>query len=93
MEHRLSIDFNLRRVWLAAVLGVIIGLGIAMSPRPMASQEKTMLQLTGVDQPQPARLEATSQAATDPLQYVLLGILAGIIVAMPVFVLSRRRYR
>jgi formate/nitrite transporter FocA (FNT family) len=93
MEHSLSIDSNLRRVWLAAVLGVIIGLGIAVSSRPMASQEKTMLQLTGVDQPQPARLEVTSQAANDPLQYVLLGILAGIIVAMPVFVLSRRRYR
>lgn len=71
---------------------MIIGLGMAVAPRPAGMQEKTMVQPTGVTPPEP-RLEATSQAAADPLQYVLLGILAGIIVAMPVFLMSRRRLR
>jgi len=77
----------MRRVWLAVVLGIIIG--IAVTPHPAGSQEKTMLQLTGAAQP--ARFETTSQQA-DPLQYLLIGLLAAIVLATPVFVLSRRRF-
>ena len=47
-----------------------------------------MLQLTGAGQP--ARLDTTSQQA-DPLQYLLIGLLVGIVLATPVFVLSRHR--
>lgn len=76
----------MRRVWVAAVLGIIIGLGIAFSPTSVGPEEKSMLQLTGVDQP--ARFAATSQPT---YQYLLLALAVGIIVAMPIFLFSRRR--
>lgn len=80
----------MRRVWLAAVLGVIIGLGIAFSPALVGPERKDMLQLTGVSQP--ARIEATSQS-TDELQYLLPAIIMGILVATPLFLVIRRRLR
>lgn len=78
----------MRRFWLAALLGIIIGLGIALSPTSIGPQEKAMLQLTGENQP--ARYAATSEPTN---QYLLLAILLGIVVATPVFLVVRRRLR
>jgi len=82
-------DMIMRRIWLAAVLGVIFGLGIAAFPTSIGSQEKAMLPLTALNQPQ--RFEAAGPL--EPIQYILLGLIAGVIVATPVFLLTKSRYK
>ena len=78
----------MRRLWLALVLGVILGLGITAVPGTIVSEQKTNLQ--------PATL--ATQRASGPsvspwfqFQSILLGLLAGIIVAFPVFLLAKSR--
>jgi hypothetical protein len=81
----------MRRLWLALVLGVILGLGITAVPGAIVSEQKANLQ-----NPQPATLAAqrTSGASFSPwfqFQSILWGLLAGIIVAFPVLLLAKRR--
>ena len=78
----------MRRLWLAIVLGVILGLGIAAVPGTIVSDQKTNLQ--------PATLAAqrTSGSNVSPwfeFQPILWGLLAGIVFAFPVFWLAKRR--
>lgn len=78
----------MRRLWLALVLGVILGLGITAVPGTIVSEQKANLQ--------PATLAAqrTSGASVSPwfqFQSILWGLLAGIILAFPVFLLAKSR--
>lgn len=90
MTQRKDQDMVMRRVWLAAVLGVVVGFGIAVFPTSIGSEEKAMLPLTAMNQPQGV------QAATPPsqqLMYLLVGLIVGVVVATPVFLLTKSRFR
>jgi hypothetical protein len=78
----------MKRLWLALVLGVILGLGITAVPGTIVSEQKANLQ--------PATLAAqhTAGASTPPwfqFLFILLGLIAGVVIALPVFFLAKRR--
>lgn len=80
----------MRRIWLAAVLGIIIGLGIAAFPGSIGSQEKSMVPLTALNQPQ--RFEAVA-SSSQQLQFIFLGLIVGLVVAAPIFLLAKSKYK
>lgn len=79
------------KVWLAAFLGVLLGLGMTYStsvPVTPAANMKLPAQTFEVNR-------QTSSAATQPAQsnsqLLLLSLLAGIIVATPAFLIAKKR--
>ena len=80
----------MRRIWLAAVLGVIIGIGTTAFPGSIGSQDKSMVPLTALNQPQ--RFEAVTKSSQH-LQFILLALIAGLVVAGPVFLLAKSKYK
>ncbi len=77
----------MKRLWLAVVLGGILGLGIAVVPGSIAPEQKTSVQPATLA----SQLAASSISPSLQFQSILWGLLAGVIVAFPVFVLVRRR--
>ncbi len=81
------------RLWLAAVLGVVLGLGVASAsysptastPNPNIGQQALKATLT---QSKPTELPTETQQAY-PL--TLISLLIGIALATPIFLLARRR--
>jgi formate/nitrite transporter FocA (FNT family) len=78
----------MKRLWLAVVLGGILGLGITVVPGSIAPEQKTNVQ--------PATLASQLAAGRSishsfQFQSILWGLVAGVIVAFPVFMLVRRR--
>jgi hypothetical protein len=80
----------MNRVWLAVLLGVLVGLGAGMMPAA---------QLMGPSRVQPQQemlLQGTKQTTTVPansagIYAVALSLLAGVVVAIPLFLVARRR--
>jgi formate/nitrite transporter FocA (FNT family) len=78
----------MKRLWLAVVLGGILGLGITVVPGSIAPEQKTNVQ--------PATLASQLAAGRSispsfQFQSILWGLVAGVLVAFPVFMLVRRR--
>lgn len=78
----------MRRFWLAVVLGVILGLGMTIVPSSIDSEKRA----------NPMQLAAGTQykfeAGPSPwmqLQFVLVGLLVGLVLAVPVFLLVKYR--
>jgi hypothetical protein len=78
----------MKKVWLAVVLGVILGLGMGVLPAPTSSPEGLRMPLTPVTQT--AGFAARSPLLSQ-LQLLLVGLAAGFVVAVPVFLIARRR--
>lgn len=78
----------MRRLLIAVVLGVVLGLGIAVVPSSISSKEQAgVLMTTPGSQPR----VAASPSPWPEFQLITLGLLAGLILALPVFLLARRR--
>lgn len=78
----------MRRLWLAVVLGVILGLGATAAPSSIGSEEKVNVPLVT------SGTQRTFETILSPwmqFQFVLLGLLAGLVVAVPVFLLIKHR--
>lgn len=78
----------MRKLWLAVVLGVILGLGASVIPNsagPVAEPSVLMSTLGA------QRTSEVSPSATSPLELLLSGLLIGLVIAIPVLVLARRR--
>jgi hypothetical protein len=87
----------MRRIWLAAILGIFLGLGVTLTSNggTIAAPQTKMKPLIAGTQ------ETTTQAtlATSPnpnptaptFELTLLGLLAGILVAAPFFLVARKR--
>ena len=81
-------DNMIRRIWVAVVLGVILGLGITVVPSSIDSvKTATPMQLASGPQ---YRVE-TSVSPWLQLQPILVGLFAGLVLAVPVFLLAKRR--
>jgi hypothetical protein len=81
----------LRRTWLAVLLGIALGMGLAVAPTSTGSQERTLMQQdTAV-----AKLEMQSGASYNwqDLPSVLLSLIAGVVAGAPFFLATRKRNR
>jgi hypothetical protein len=81
----------LRRTWLAVLLGIALGMGLAVAPTSTGSQERTLMQQdTAV-----AKLEMQSGASSNwqDLPSVLLSLIAGVVAGAPFFLATRKRNR
>jgi len=78
----------MRRLWLAVALGVILGLGVTVIPSSIGPAERTNpVMVTSGAQPRVgASIPPFLQA-----QLILLAVLAGLVLAVPVFLLAKRR--
>lgn len=79
----------MNKVWLAILLGLLIGLGAGtipvaqLAPPPRAqSQPETLMQ---------AGNRPAAAASSDQLQPIILALLAGLVVAAPLFLVARHR--
>jgi len=76
---------------LAVVLGVILGLGIVAIPKPTVTPEVT----EGLRVPLTPVVRQAGVAAPSPMlsqiELLLVGLAAGIVVAVPVFLIAKRR--
>jgi hypothetical protein len=78
----------LRRLWLAVVLGVLLGFGIAVVPSSINSAKRVSpMQLTSGMQYQ---FEASASPSLQ-LQLILVALFAGLAIAVPIFLLAKRR--
>ena len=78
------------RLWLAAVLGIIVGLGLALAPMaPSTSVMKGALPDTLREEQ--TQLAATTAPSPPAIQFVVLALLIGVIVAAPFFFVAKRR--
>jgi len=78
----------LRRIWFAALLGIVLGLGLAAVPGATTSHERVFMQLnTAEAQP---KLGATQTVSWQTLQPLLVALIAGIVLGMPLFIVAKR---
>jgi hypothetical protein len=78
----------MRTLVLAVVLGVLLGLSMAVVPSSVGSKAQEALLMTTAGSQQPV---AASPLPWQQFQLIAVGLLAGLIVALPVFFLARRR--
>ncbi len=77
------------RIWLAAVLGVLLGVGVAHTTGvPVASPVQMNLPVKQFEA-QP-RAGETARPFQSDSQLVLISLLAGILVAAPFFLVAKR---
>jgi ABC-type enterobactin transport system permease subunit len=78
----------MRWLMIAVVLGAFLGLGIAVIPSSISSNEQAgLLMTTAGSQPR----ATVSPSLWPEFQLISLGLLAGLILALPVFLLAKRR--
>jgi hypothetical protein len=78
----------MRRLMIAVVLGVVLGLGIAVVPSSINSKEQApLLMTTAGSQPR----VAANPSSWPELQLITLGLLVGLVLGLPVFLLAKRR--
>lgn len=83
----------MRRIWLAALLGVILGLGVSFVstvPAPNLSPRENLAFNTGEPQ---LKAEKVVQWTLPDVEFVLLAFLVGLVVGTPFFVMARNRSR
>jgi len=77
------------KVWLAVVLGIILGVGIAYSTAaPVASP--TSLQATAQPFENLRQTGQSTRLTEQDWQLALISLLAGIVVATPIFLIAKR---
>jgi hypothetical protein len=82
----------MERIWLAAILGVVLGLGVAFTPStgtagvPKAGMVQPMMGTEGQRNP-----AASPNPSAASVELVLLGLFAGLLVAAPFFLVARKR--
>jgi uncharacterized membrane-anchored protein YhcB (DUF1043 family) len=81
----------MQRIWLAALLGIVLGIGLAVAPHPtLPSQPQVFMQ----SNPVAGRLNpTTAKPANQSAQYVLFALIAGLVLGTPFFFLAKRRAR
>lgn len=81
----------MRRIWLAVLLGVVLGVGLAAAPGPTTSHERLLMELNTVEA-QP-KLGATQTVSWQTLQPLFVALIAGIVLGMPFFLVTKWRSR
>jgi hypothetical protein len=81
----------MRRIWLAAVLGIVLGLGVAFTPYTSTATPQTKQRpfIVGIEETH--TLAASSNHNPPTFELALLGLLVGLLVAAPFFLVARRR--
>jgi hypothetical protein len=78
------------RLWLAAILGVLLGVGIAYTTSiPVTSPPNTYLPKQSFEVQR--QVGGTSRPVQSDSLLALISLLAGIVVAAPVFVVAKAR--
>ena len=80
-----------KRIWLAALLGILIGVALGYTPHvsPVASaRTQLLIQQTG----QPNVAQASPQLTSGALT-VLIALAAGLVIAIPAFAFAKRQSR
>jgi len=84
------------KLWLGIVLGVILGVAVSSFPSQTVLQQQQRLNMplvpitaTGPTLQQP-RFE-TVQPPSSQLRTLLVGLVAGLVVALPAFLIAKRR--
>jgi hypothetical protein len=83
----------MKRIWLAAVLGLILGLGVSFAstvPAPNLSPRENLAFNTGEPQ---LKTEKAVQSTISDVEFVLLAFLVGLVVGAPFFLMARNRSR
>jgi hypothetical protein len=80
----------MNKVWLAVLLGAIVGLGAGMVPvaqltAPPGTQPQLQMLRQNSNQPPPRPANSTD------LDAIVLALLVGMVVAAPLYVMARRR--
>jgi hypothetical protein len=79
------------KTWLAGVLGVLLGVGIAYAPSfQVASSASTLNFPMQPIEVQRKIIQPVSPARSDS-QLVLISLLAGLVVAAPIFLVAKKR--
>lgn len=79
------------RLWLAAILGVLLGVGVAYAPSiQIASPASTLNFPMQPIEVQRKNVQPVNPARSDS-QLAFISLLAGIIIAAPVFLITKRR--
>jgi len=86
----------MRRLWLAVVLGFILGVAVSSFPSQTALQQQQPLNmpLVPITATGPALQQPRSQTIQSPssqLRTLLVGLVAGLVVALPAFLIAKRR--
>jgi ABC-type dipeptide/oligopeptide/nickel transport system permease component len=80
-----------RRIVLAAVLGVVLGVAVGYSPSVQPTAAPRTLLMQQVSQPNVA--SPLSQAAPNSLPLLLIALIAGLVIAGPVFIVAKHKAR
>lgn len=89
-EEELGSSSVMTKLWLAAVLGILLGIGIAYAPSSpsLPAAQPNLASHPLIAQQNTAELIHSPQPTTEP---ILISILIGVAVALPFFLVTRRR--
>ena len=80
-----------KRIWLAASLGILLGLALAYSP-PVSTVTAPKTALFMQQAAQPNAASPSPQPPSEVLT-VLIALAAGLLIAVPAFAIAKRRVR
>jgi ABC-type nitrate/sulfonate/bicarbonate transport system permease component len=81
----------MRRIWLAALLGIALGVGLGVAPGSTALHERVFMQPSSVEAlPKLGAAQATSWQSFQP---ILVGLMAGMMLGVLAFFTAKRRTR
>lgn len=80
----------MRRVWLAALLGIVLGFGLAFAPGSTVAPQRMFMQ----SNPPEAQFKGAVPVTNwNKLQTVLIAVIAGLVFATPLFLIAKKRNR
>lgn len=80
----------MRRVWLAALLGIVLGFGLALAPGATVAPQRMFMQ----SNPPEAQLKGAVPVTNwNNLQTVLVAVITGLVFATPLFLIAKKRNR
>lgn len=93
LEGSKELNVVMSKLWLAAVLGVLLGLGVVYAPSSPANLGARSPEPNLVSQPLETQHTMTNLVrSTQPsYQVILMSLLIGVVVALPFFLLARKR--
>jgi len=85
-----EVDLTMKNLWLAAVLGIIVGIALASGPSPVTTQAEDEIPQLMASQREAVKAAPPTQGSVS-LQSTMLALFVGVLMGTPFFLVAKKR--